>query len=441
MGLGAYATHSHEYQHEEHQAPTRKDRRISGMADKVESKACRPCARAKRKCGKQNPACARCSQRGLECQYPQSKPSSSSLNLEPSAIQFGILDETPSLLSTNLLLTDSIAFDIDTDLDLPSLSADFLGRNVPADWSWFSSADTWKIDHFPTPSAVSMGADDLNRYIQLSQDWLERWIDTGSNPFIHAHLYEHRFPSSVQTAFAVLASYKARTESNTKTILRIVEDRAAELLSLDGTTLDLLGMENRSDEEVDITSVDLLEQLARVHALIVYQSISLFDGDIRSRWLAECRFPILVRWAHRALEIPHLDASKLSLTTESHIMPPAERSYITGRGCNTKWHTWVIAESIRRTWLVAGALPSVYFNLQQRWADCPGGIMFTNREGLWGAESADEWERLCSDKNVAFIQRFQADRLFDEAVPNDVDEFGRTWLEFTFGPDRLKQWA
>lgn len=67
--------------------------------------------------------------------------------------------------------------------------------------------------------------------------------------------------------------------------------------------------------------------------------------------------------------------------------------------------------------------------------------MFTNREGLWGAESADEWERLCSDKNVAFIQRFQADRLFDEAVPNDVDEFGRTWLEFTFGPDRLKQWA
>lgn len=37
--------------------------------------ACAACAKAKRKCLRQSPACLRCRSRGLDCQYPAKRPS------------------------------------------------------------------------------------------------------------------------------------------------------------------------------------------------------------------------------------------------------------------------------------------------------------------------------------------------------------------------------
>jgi hypothetical protein len=406
------------------------------MAESGESKACTSCAKAKRKCGKQTPICQRCSERGVECYYPPSKLSSFITQTESPDSLSDVVDQDMPFFSPGSALENNI--DLDLGLLIPSHAN--VHTSILADCFWFLSPDTWKIDHYPKPNAVTIGAEDLERYVRLNHHWLNQWISTGSNPYLHAHLYQHRFPSSLQIAFAVLSSYNNRTESNNATILKIVEDRSTELLKQNGIILDILGVESNLNE-TPTESMDLLEQLARVHSLMVYQTISLFDGDIRSRWLAENRFPILTRWTQQILETPRRDYSRLSLTSDSLLSPQIEQPLRESGTCNRKWHAWILAESIRRTWLVAMGLHAVYYTLQQRWTVCAGGIMFTNRQGVWQADSAVEWERLCSQKNVRFMQRFQADKLFDEAFPAEVDEFGKTMLEFTFGPERMKQWG
>ncbi|THC94936.1 hypothetical protein EYZ11_005575 [Aspergillus tanneri] len=52
------------------------------------------------------------------------------------------------------------------------------------------------------------------------------------------------------------------------------------------------------------------------------------------------------------------------------------------------WHAWILAESVRRTWLVAQMLHAIYVTMQHPVADCPGGITFTVRRGAWEASSA-----------------------------------------------------
>ncbi len=62
-------------------------------------------------------------------------------------------------------------------------------------------------------------------------------------------------------------------------------------------------------------------------------------------------------------------------------------------------------QSVRRTWYVAKGLQSLYLMIQQGWTYCPGGAMFTIRQGVWEADTAFAWEELCSQVDVGFIQR------------------------------------
>ncbi|KAK4060791.1 uncharacterized protein Triagg1_10634 [Trichoderma aggressivum f. europaeum] len=273
----------------------------------------------------------------------------------------------------------------------------------------------------------------LKRYVSVIQHWLKSWAMSGSNPFIHSHLYRTRFPTCVQVAYTTLSAYINRTEGNYEIILRIIESQAKELL-----TGPDLGVNDA------LEPLDLLEQLARVHALMVYQIICLFDGDIRSRHLAEGRSHILDRWVMQMVECASSSLYPLSLTldpldlveTACQVDPPS----LTG---NTEhlWHTWILAESIRRTWLTATGLQALYLTLQQGWAFCPGGMMFTTRHGVWEAKTALAWEMLCLETDIGFIQRFETEKLFTEANPLEIDDFGKMILESTYGTERMERWT
>ena len=66
--------------------------------------------------------------------------------------------------------------------------------------------------------------------------------------------------------------------------------------------------------------------------------------------------------------------------------------------------------------------------------------MDTNRSGLWNAASATEWEKQCLGRNAAFLQRFECSRLFDDAEPADINEFGMAMLDMTFDAEFLEKW-
>jgi hypothetical protein len=342
-----------------------------------------------------------------------------------------------SHVNASLYTIDNLMWDV----GLPSL-----GSNIDAPESqiripsamktdWFLAPETWTISRRSTNSDdVPIGTAAMKKYVTVLQSWFKSWVTTGSNPFVHSCLYGVNFPTCVQVAYATLASYVYRTPANTEIVLRIVEDRSNDLLLENGAVLD----QTTAGKWVDVAGRhdDLWGQLTRLHALLVYQMIGLFDGDVRARHVAEGHMAIQDSWAGKLFSTARtaLSSEQDSIAHLANCLPKLS-TYL-----QQQWYSWILSESIRRTWLVAVSLSPVFSVLQQRWGTCPGGIMYTNRSGLWNASSAAEWERQCLEKNVAFLQRFECARLFHYAKPADVDEFGMAMLEMTFSGDSLENW-
>ncbi|KAF7562278.1 hypothetical protein G7046_g1874 [Stylonectria norvegica] len=415
------------------------------MAALAEPKACDSCARAKRKCGKQKPSCARCKERSLACNYSPPKPNCFVLleeqQPEPASEMVGRSTGKPANLSMPGL---GAYVSEDSDLVSASLVLDFSASSTPPhaensltpSSSWFLSPDTWKIEHPPPQDAPAFNSSVLKRHVAGIQHWLERWVKTGSNPFIHSSLYYARFPNCLQVAFAVLSSYLSRTEQNAELVTRIVEDRANQLLVDNGIFPENIDQATSSDPAQQL---DALEHIARVHSLLVYQYICLFDGDIRLRHLAEGRIHVLQRWvvemvdcADSCLHLLLSTIDPLNLTKVNSLDPVTKT--------DNMWNSWILAESIRRTWMVATGLQAAYFTLQQGWSPCPGGMMFTMRVGIWEARTSCQWEQLCSETEICLTKRFEAEKFFTQACPGDIDEFGTMLLEITFGTEKMERW-
>jgi hypothetical protein len=357
-------------------------------------------------------------------------------------VEDGLLAEAAgntSSSTTNLLVADDLILDLafplmDSDFATPSSLIE-MPRTAETRADWFLAPDTWKITYSVDTSVVAAaGKATMKKYITVLQSWFECWATTGSNPFIHALLYSTKFPACVQVAYAALTSYIHRTPANTETILQIIEDRSNDLLQENGAFVDGDSAEKWDDGGEQ--EVDLIAQLNRLHALMVYQIIGLFDGDIRSRYVAEGHMVIQDSWARRLFH----SAGKVLSNTDSvatHLISclPRPSTY-----SQQQWYLWILSESIRRTYLIAVSISPIFTALQQRWSVCPGGIMYTNRSGLWNATSATEWEKQCLRRNVGFLQRFECATLLDDSEPADIDEFGTAMLDMTFNGELLEKW-
>lgn len=129
-------------------------------------------------------------------------------------------------------------------------------------------------------------------------------------------------------AHACCGLYTAKNKTNAAIILRTIEFRTQELVS-------------------SALPTTRLELLARTQALLLYQIIRLFDGDIRARVAAE-RTNAALDTAATAL-LGHISYDAESGAAPSGSLTAAARE---------SWEDWVFQESARRTFLV------VFFTLQ-----------------------------------------------------------------------------
>lgn len=357
---------------------------------------------AKRKCGKQLPRCSRCLSRGLECTYPPAKPTS--FVLCPGEDTFSIdRDCISSTVGSPLVSKEQQWLDLHSPFDSQPLSV------------WFTAPETWKVV-VPLERA-NLRDMEFAQFINTTRRWLHQWAETGSNPFVHHRLYRSRFPRCIQDAYMTLSCYLHKTSSNEKLIFKVIEDRASQLL----------------EEYTTKLALDSLEHVARVQALLVYQFLGLYDGNIRMRHLAESRIPILSLWKQQmiqhASQVECLGREIISSTDQQ----PSEDSL---------WYSWVLAESIRRTWLVASGIQALYLIMQQNRHDlCHGGMMFTTRTGVWEAQSAIAWEKLCININVGLMQMAEAIDLFSELEPQEVNDFTKSILEINVGIEKVERWC
>jgi hypothetical protein len=191
-------------------------------------------------------------------------------------------------------------------------------------------------------------------------------------------------------------------------------------------------------------ALDSLEHIARVHALLVYQFLGLYDGDIRLRHLSETYIPVLNRWMREMVQhisqAACLGGSVISATYEQTAAGFSQ--FCIPQDENLLWYAWIVAESVRRTWVIGSGVQVIFLVLQQGVAvPCQGGMMFTTRQGVWEAQSAVAWEKLCSEGPVGLMQAADADRLFTEAAVEDVNEFTKAVLEITFGKESMERWG
>ncbi|KAK2682003.1 hypothetical protein RAB80_003796 [Fusarium oxysporum f. sp. vasinfectum] len=292
--------------------------------------------------------------------------------------------------------------------------------------SWFTSIHTWDTVYSERLKTDAFSSFDLDGYVRKVRGWLAEWVQTGSNPFIHRQLYSLRFPRSIQDAYMCLSCFLNKTPANEQLVMRLVEERSQALLNEHGFdtagSLILRGQGN---------GLDLMDHIARVQALFIYQFIGLFEDKVSSHPVAQSRNDVLLAWTKEMV-------SAAATTVPSgvrDILASSEPGKYYGKDfIQLLWHSWIVSETVRRTWNVMATMLGLFgFVKGGRTAPCPGGMMFTTQIGVWEAKSATEWLEICSSRSVGLMQVAEACELIYSAECKQINEFTTTTLELTYG--------
>jgi hypothetical protein len=357
--------------------------------------ACVPCTKTKRKCDKQVPECRRCSVKGVACRYPAPRITPAydivyARDGTVSTITASTQNNTSTLSSASFSSPSSPPGEsqnnpssrrrlLDDNQHHLSTSSPVLSN------PWFLSPSSWIIDHNPSgiPGTITFGDQALFYFIDKLLAWFKQWTTDGHCPLFHSKLYNSDLPPCVQDAFAAVVAYQNRTPATEKLVMRLIERRANILLQ----------DQPREDQHDGLSVImhETSDHLARTQALLVYKVIRLFDGDIRSRAEAESHISVLWLWASEMWQSAAVDAS-VSETDADTSLPllgihqeyqqvdtaistagwPAvggNKQLRARKGdVVSTWEAWVLAESIRRTYLIATLVEGVYLILKQAWA-------------------------------------------------------------------------
>lgn len=306
----------------------------------------------------------------------------------------------------------------------------------PAQAVWFATPETWEVDHFLPAEDNTFSTAEAKEFIDKVQDWLTDYMETGSNEFIHSELYQSRFPKCMQDAYSTLSLYRHKTKSNETVVYRIIEDRARALVAEDDSS------SYPSPGRASHSKRDALAHLARVQSLLIYQCICLFDGDVRLRSAGVAHMPVLDSWMEHMAQCARetrclgsclvaADGQQLSLGYSFSDI---------ARYDNLLWYSWILAESIRRTWHICSGVHAFFVILQNGRAACKGAMMVTTRQGVWEAPSSVAWGKICSEVNVGLMQREDMHSIFTSARPDDINEFSHLVLWTAFGHVRMERW-
>jgi hypothetical protein len=167
-----------------------------------------------------------------------------------------------------------------------------------------------------------------------------------------------------------------------------------------------------------------LDLLAAVQALIIFQFIRLFDGDIRQRALAEDAEPILEAW-----------------TFELQRRTQEERTFTTVTA--PSWRSWVFAESVRRTITMSFFLSGIYSLVKRGFCTVSEQVTansFTAQRALWAASSELEWSRAKATCNRWWVDKMDFRLLLEEGQVSELDDFGMVMLITYNGRDVIDHW-
>ncbi|KAK0642812.1 Transcription factor gsfR2 [Lasiodiplodia hormozganensis] len=274
----------------------------AAVAPPPRRKSCGRCVKAKRRCDLQLP-CSRCAEKGLACEYPsaagpwrpdQSQKPAAAPDLDLAALNAmgadGFESIMPGLMNR---------YDLDLHMDLGDTPALLTGSGA------FDQMDDRRESSFGSPESQSTSTretftrEDYEDFYELREE-LDQGklgnpnsasayiIDLVRNfpktmalkmktPFLHPRMYEDNMPKAILDAFTASALYATKNSANEAAVFKVLDANASNLLQQYNPA------ESRPTRDL----------LIMIQALLLYQIIRVFDGDIRQRGHAETAMPAL----------------------------------------------------------------------------------------------------------------------------------------------------
>lgn len=388
--------------------------------------------------------------RGVSCQYPLTRPYARQKPRNPtSEPPAEKIAELVSPRETNEVSVSASESNWGSEylsplwvhpVNGPDHGNDTIALLPLANSDWFLQSDSWSVhDYDLADFQPRVSLSHWKRYVECVRRWLHQWVADCHCPFIHRRLYaENGLPSCLQDAYSTLAAYIGKTDKNEEIVMQLVEAKANALLQQHGSSGFCPSTESWSIPNPVPAADNIFERLARVQALFIYQFIRLFDGDVRHRAQAEQHNATLQQWREQLWEATKFTAylqqtlggGGFSSTRPYDACEPATRA----------WDAWVLAESVRRTWIVVNYTHGVYNTLRDGQGSCPGSIAYTLRRGLWDAITPAEWDRLAGTHDPLFMRSDPPNMLFAKASPREVDEFGLSIVSIMWDSRRIDAW-
>ncbi|KAH7139573.1 hypothetical protein B0J11DRAFT_46958 [Dendryphion nanum] len=395
-------------------------------------KSCSECAKAKRRCDLGLPLCLRCEKQRLTCAYPPPRAHSTTFT---STCSLDNVD-APNLLADEAFLfetpdepsvsSDDVIDLLDFDFPAATASVDALNEMLIADINdaqpLARSASSTIFDesnYLPGKqfSAANIAPAARSR-IDYAMEQLKLapalMVQEFRTHWCHPNLYEDEIPRCIQDVQAACALYLSRTEKNTTIVARHVIQRSKELL------------------EASMPSSPLLI-LARAQALILYQIMHIFSGE-----MAYCSH------ADAAIQKLHGVSIVLNDLVLDQQDPSGSLPLFPSSDGRAAWKSYIFRESARRTLLILVHLVAVC-NLFRGWlGTCSQAVVAGNRvtfsAHLWNAANAFDFVVAWNEKSHHVIKEMDFAELLDNGRPDDVDTFGKMILTSVLGIDDVKGW-
>ncbi|KAF2852930.1 hypothetical protein T440DRAFT_391523 [Plenodomus tracheiphilus IPT5] len=396
-------------------------------------KSCSECAKAKRRCGLQQPSCARCTRQHLACAYPPQPGSEDTIWNDVTHVRNNNFDSTSTMADFENIGSTNLPFDFDVPT-LPgssvtgTLDFDLLaGANSLDSLSniFGTSSDkterlavgrTTKQVMWPFSSAtLSLFARSRAEYCfeQLSLA-PKMMVEQNCTPWAHARLFEEYMPRSLQEAHASCALYVTRNATNRAVVFQHINSRIAELVTA-------------------YTPSNPVEVLARAHALMLYQVMLIFAGDVESY--------------RQAMDLlPHTEEARdaIMLLAAEQEDSKGLLPYYPSSVARAAWRSYIFRESIRRTAMSIYQVTAMcsLLNGQLTSCDCSmiEGSRVTLSAHLWAAKSAFDFAVAWNDKNHFLIKRLDLTEVMRDANPDDLDLFAKIMFVSLQGIDDVRGW-
>ncbi|KAL1647343.1 hypothetical protein SLS58_002671 [Diplodia intermedia] len=204
--------------------------------------------------------------------------------------------------------------------------------------------------------------------------------------FIHRRLFQEKSPPALQDALGVCALYCLKNPDNQALVFANLQQKTQQLIA-----------------NTDPLLASKLELLAALQALLLYQAIRLFDGDIRLRTQAEADEAVLVAWTKQ-------------LQVRMHQLVPS-----------------LPASAV----LLRGVYEFLKFGYEKA---SNHRLSFTAQAALWEAQSEYGWRTACSEREKLEVRVAHWDDDMLKAAPPDLEELGVLTMTMLRGMDATGEW-